>query len=119
MRRKTKKRKTKRMQRKKKQHTNSGVTMAKDTIKLNGELYDDTTGKTLKAHTQFVNGKIMIHVEGYGDSCSDDGLGEPVIIDFFDNKVQVIVWGDINRQDPTHNIDLKYAKESLRSKEIA
>lgn len=86
-------------------------------VALNGKLIDDSTNKCLKASAKFVNGKLLIRVEGYGDSSSYDGEGEPVVIEFFDNKINVVVWSDINKEDPTHKIDLENAKEKYRKKD--
>jgi hypothetical protein len=62
----------------------------------------------------FSNGQIFIHVEGYGDCCSTDGHGHPIAIELADGDLRVIVWGDINCEDPTRIISMKEALEAKR-----
>ena len=81
---------------------------------LNGYLKDEKTKEKIEASVSFENGKILIGIKGYGDSFSKDGCGSPIMIDYFNNKLQVVVWSDINEEEPTHLIDLKGAKESNR-----
>ena len=88
--------------------------MKKTTI--DGTLLDDVTGKKIKASVVFEYGKIVVYLDGYGDLHSTDGKGSPVVIDYFENRVSVIVWGDINKEDNTHIISLEGAKESNRGK---
>ena len=83
--------------------------MKKSSVK--GYLFDDATGKKIKAAVGFDCGKICINIDGYGEKTAAKGFGQPVVIDFFDNKLKVIVWGDIAKEDPTNIIDLKGAKE--------
>lgn len=52
--------------------------------------------------------------KGYGDYCSQDGHGVPVMIEKWNNKLMVVIWGDINQKDPTHTISLEGAKENRR-----
>ena len=78
-------------------------------------MIDKVTGKKLNARVEFENGMLLIHIEGYGELAAEDGQGHPVIIDYFDNKLNVFVWGDINCEAPTAKIDLAGAKESERS----
>jgi len=86
----------------------------RNTKRLHGVLYDDCSQKEIPANVRFINGKIMIQIEGYGDNFSYKGEGEPVIVECFDKKVSVIVWGDINKEDPTAHISLEKAKETNR-----
>lgn len=57
---------------------------------------------------------IEIQAEGYGDSSSNVGSGSPIFIEWYDGKLRVHLFGDINREDPTHSIDLEGARESAR-----
>ena len=81
---------------------------------LRGILRDETNDTYLNARVAFTCGKIYIHIDGYGDACSLDGEGEPIVVDFYNKKLQVLIWSDINKQDPTHVIDLAEAKEKNR-----
>jgi len=60
---------------------------------------------------------LCVRLEGYGDCYSADGHGAPVLIEVLDGKARVIVWGDINQEDPTHVIDLSGALETARTPE--
>ena len=55
---------------------------------------------------------ISIHPKGYGDATSSPGMGIPVFLQLYQGKLMVNVWSDINKEDPTHEIDLEGAKES-------
>jgi hypothetical protein len=59
---------------------------------------------------------IEICPEGYGYANSYDGEGSPILLEVWDGKLKLHVWGDINKQDPTHQIDLEGALESSRRK---
>lgn len=60
------------------------------------------------------NGMMSIAIEGYGDKTSADGNGSPILIENYGGRVRVIIWGDINQEDPTHVIELDGALESKR-----
>lgn len=57
---------------------------------------------------------LLIRPEGYGDLVSDDGKGYPVALEMVDGKLRLVIWGDINNEDPTHVIDLEGAREDAR-----
>lgn len=57
---------------------------------------------------------ISIAMPGFGDKTSSDGEGAPIYLDFCDGKMQLLVWADINQEDPTHVIDMSGALESNR-----
>ena len=57
---------------------------------------------------------IGLRVKGYGCACTQDGYGECFAFDVFEGKVQLLVWADINQEDPTHTIDLSGAREDAR-----
>lgn len=58
---------------------------------------------------------ITIMPNGYGDYCSADGHGAPIFIERFEGRLRVIMWGDINQEDPTHCIYLDDAREDRRT----
>ena len=60
---------------------------------------------------------VYVQPEGYGDMDADIGAGCPVVIEYKDGEPFVVIWGDINNEEPTHNISLAGAKESLRKEE--
>lgn len=55
---------------------------------------------------------LTIAADGYGDLVSFDGA--PVIMELYEGTLRVLVWSDINSEDPSHTIDLAGAKESAR-----
>jgi len=57
---------------------------------------------------------ILIKPKGYGDFCTDNGYGSPVLIELCNGHPRVVVWSDINQEDPTHIVSLEGAAESLR-----
>jgi hypothetical protein len=102
----------------------------KDTINLNvphtGEAYvsavlTDQLGELdtpkIPAKINCRGGAIFVHIDGYGDSCSPDNQAYPIAIEIADGELRVVVWGDINQEDPTHIIPLTKAKENLRIEE--
>ena len=58
---------------------------------------------------------IMIGAEGYGECATLEGGGFPIVIEFHEGKFRLMVWGDINEQDPTHVISLEGAREDART----
>ena len=60
------------------------------------------------------NGMLEIGIKGYGDMTSRNGKGTPILIEQREGKAFLVVWGDINQEDPTHVIDLSGAMEDRR-----
>jgi hypothetical protein len=86
-------------------------------MKMEYKLIDPTSNKTVACTVDFSDGKVWLQLDGYGDCCSEDGFGFPVGIEYYDGRVRVIVWGDINLADPTAQLTLEGARESKRSPE--
>jgi hypothetical protein len=57
---------------------------------------------------------VAIRPEGYGEASAADGSGFPILIEKRDGELRLIVWADINQQDPTQIITLESARESVR-----
>ena len=60
---------------------------------------------------------LEIAIEGLSDYWSDTGdeeIGVPIYLELHEGKVRLLVWADINQEDPTHIIDLSGAAESAR-----
>ncbi len=55
---------------------------------------------------------LVIHPDGTG---TYDGSYAPILLEQHEGTLRLIVWGDINVQDPTHIIDLYDALESKRT----
>lgn len=73
----------------------------------------DITNNTLTT-VEFGSHNIYIRFEGYGDCASEDGHGDPIMIEIHNGVPRVIVWGDINKEDPTNIISLEGAQEDKR-----
>ena len=59
-------------------------------------------------------GALLIRLDGYGDFCSADGQGTVVALEVAEGYPRVLVWADINQEDPTHTISLENAREDKR-----
>ena len=59
---------------------------------------------------------IAINFHGYSDFCSQDHNGTPVYIEKYDNELRLVVYGDINQEDPTDIISLEGANVDKRKK---
>lgn len=57
---------------------------------------------------------LGIVIEGHGDAVSANGYGYPILLENRDGKLFLVVWADINSDDPTHIISLAGARESER-----
>jgi hypothetical protein len=71
-------------------------------------------GKEIPVTIESSNDHLLIRPLGYGDYDSTDGEGTPIMVEVFEGKLRVIIWSDINQEDPTHIISLEGAKEELR-----
>ena len=60
-------------------------------------------------------GQIWIQPQGYGEKCAVDGHGFPIGIEIWQNRLRLLVFDDINREDP-QIIDLENAKETARKR---
>jgi len=58
---------------------------------------------------------ISIGIKGYGLCDMADGTGDPIIVEFHDGKPRLVVWADIDDENPTHIIGLEDALESART----
>ena len=57
---------------------------------------------------------LIVHPEGMG---TWDGPYAPILLERHEGKMRLLVWADINQQEPTHVIDLSGALESSRLSE--
>jgi len=57
---------------------------------------------------------IEIGFEGYGEYGAAEGYGCPVRVELYEGKLRLLVWADINSEDPTHTIELNGAQEVRR-----
>ena len=78
------------------------------------DLYDSGKCKTVPVTIQAINGMLTIQVQGYGEKTAEDGEGSPIMVEVNEGKLQVILWSDINEEDPTHRVNMELARESNR-----
>jgi len=57
---------------------------------------------------------IDISPVGYGNKTSEDGYGVPIFIETTEEGLRLVVWADINNEEPTHIINLEGARDSAR-----
>jgi len=60
---------------------------------------------------------FYLMVKGYGDASSPDGHGAQLKVENQSGQIRIIVWSDINNEDPTHIIRLDEALESRRNED--
>ena len=72
---------------------------------------------TIRAKLRAGGTSIELYFEDYGVAGALVGHGPPVIIEHWGGELRVIVWADINSEDPTHIISLEGAKETCRAPE--
>ena len=68
----------------------------------------------IKAKLRLTPKGIEIGFEGYGEKTMENGHGMPVFIELYAGRPRVIVFGDINQEEPTDIINLANADEKLR-----
>ena len=60
---------------------------------------------------------LVVHPEGYGVYDTDEAA--PILLERHQGKLRLIVWADINEEDPTHIIDLEGAKNTQRNEDCS
>lgn len=58
--------------------------------------------------------RIELFINGYGTSSMEPGFGSPIYIEFYQGSLRLLVWDDINQEEPTYEISLEGALESKR-----
>ena len=58
---------------------------------------------------------LMIGADDYGEMTAKNGYGFPIVIEYHERQFRILVWGDINKEDPTHIISLEGARENARA----
>lgn len=102
----------------------TGVLLADDVdgiFTVRSNLIDYSTNRKkpskLPIRIEVDNQGVTVKAEGYGDAGTVDGEGAPVFLEWYDGRLWLRVWADINSEDPTHNICLEGARESARRAE--
>ena len=73
----------------------------------------DVPRREIKVKLLPEGGQLWIQPEGYGDKCSADGHGRPVGLEIWEGRLRLIVYNDINEEEP-RIIDLENARETCR-----
>ena len=64
-----------------------------------------------------IENTMHIHIPGMGTANMDPGEGPTALVEFYNGVWTLYVWADINKENPTHEIDLSGALESNRGGE--
>ena len=69
--------------------------------------------KKLAVNVMAEHGKLWIQPDGYSDKTSAEGQGWPIGLEIWERRLRLIVFGNINVEDP-QIIDLENAREDAR-----
>jgi len=73
-------------------------------------------GKSVPVHISINAMNLFLSPKGLGDHYSRPGEGSPILLTLKeDETLEVVIWGDVNQEDPTHTIDLSGAEEERRT----
>lgn len=64
--------------------------------------------------TEGTGAGLVICPAGYGCCNCQDGTTGPIYLEVYGGRLRLLVWSDINQEDPTHIIDLESAREDRR-----
>jgi len=84
---------------------------------LRGKLWnreDITDRNEVPVEIELKQGCMFLKAKGYGDSLSEDNEGIPLMIEFYKGELRVVIWGDINQEDPSNIISLEGARNNVR-----
>ncbi|MGR5448539.1 hypothetical protein ACP3V3_01900 [Vibrio sp. PNB22_3_1] len=92
------------------------------TFKLNNighALYELDNQKQTTIYTEHQNeSAIGVRLDGFSDNVSHDDFGHPVLIEQLNGELRVVIWSDINQEDPTHIISLENARNGRRDSDL-
>ena len=91
----------------------------KETITLKDK-HEDHQGESqvLRIESEGNGDGLAILPEGYGELGTQEGHGAPIYIERYEGELRMLIWADINQQDPTHIICLDGAQESRRGQPL-
>lgn len=75
----------------------------------------DSPQVQIKINILSEGGQLWIQPQGYGEKCAADGEGYPIGIEIWQGRLRLIVFDDINREEP-QIIDLEKARETARNR---
>jgi hypothetical protein len=74
----------------------------------------ETSGIGGKPRKRAIYRGVDLGSVGYGDAGTVNGHGRWGYLEYYQGRLQLLIWADINKEDPTHIIDLEGARESNR-----
>ena len=80
------------------------------------EQCSELPGKKIPVNIMVDHGKLWIQPVGYSDKTSSDGHGWPIGMEIWEGRLRLIIFDDINTEDP-RIIDLENARECSRDDE--
>lgn len=83
-------------------------------VTLKDVMRGDGKSKDLRLNLRITEEGVCINPRGYGDFCSDDGVGTPALLELADGVFRIVCWEDINQEDHTRVIEFGDAMESKR-----
>jgi hypothetical protein len=88
--------------------------MTKETYSINiKEQCLDSEQIEVKVNILSEGGQVWIQPEGHGEKCAMDDEGFPIGIEIWQGRLRLIVFDDINEQEPKI-IDLEKARQTAR-----
>ena len=88
---------------------------------LQTTIRDAATGKELPVWIKINEQGIFVGAKGYGEENASRSRGTPIatpiVVEFDHGELRVIVFSDINSEDPTSIINMMGARESNRKKD--
>ncbi len=79
------------------------------------EVIDTFPARKVKTTIHLQDSGLYIEPEGYSDhGTADEFDSSIVILEVHEGRLRVLIWSDINEEEPTHTIDLEGARRSAR-----
>ena len=70
--------------------------------------------RTVEIEVAEEHGGLALYPAGYGLCGCADGTAGPILLELHEGRLRLIVWDDINLEEPSHIIDLEGAREDHR-----
>ena len=82
-------------------------------------LIDNDGDRTIRVEVAEEQCGLVIYPAGYGCFGGADGTAGPILLELYEGRLRLVVWDDINLEDPSHIIDLEDAREAQRRDIVA
>ena len=77
-------------------------------------LRDHGGDRTIRVEVAEEQCGLVIYPAGYGGFGCADGTAGPILLELYEGRLRLVVWDDINLEDPSHIIDLEDAAAQRR-----